>query len=438
MRSEILKVALFCLILPNIIAIACSKNQKGIVSKKDISHQISKHSETSKFISYKGLVMAGYQGWFNAPADGANRGWNHYRKGNLFEPGACTIDLWPDMTEYKDQYKTSFQFADGKPAYVFSSYDRSTTDLHFKWMREYNIDGVFIQRFISTLKNAISFKHNNTVLNNAYNAAENNGRAIAVMYDLSGSKSDGVKAVIDDWKYLVDSIKVTGRGKQQSALYHNGKPLVVIWGVGFGDGRAYSTKDVEKVVDFLKNDPVYGGCSIMLGVPTYWRTFGRDTEKNPELHTLLKKIDIIHPWFVGRYNEKSYPGFKQNIVEDIAWCKANKIDYVPVVFPGFSWHNMNPEDQLDAIPRNKGNFYWAQLSGVLEMGAEMIYVAMFDEIDEATAIFKVAHEVPVGASRFVPLEKEVPTDHYLWLTGQASKMLKKEVPFQKSIPSRIN
>ena len=35
--------------------------------------------------SYRGLVMAGYQGWHSAEGDGANRGWHHYEKspGNL-------------------------------------------------------------------------------------------------------------------------------------------------------------------------------------------------------------------------------------------------------------------------------------------------------------------------------------------------------------------
>lgn len=31
-----------------------------------------------KYSSYKGLIMAGYQGWFNTPDDGANRKWRHY------------------------------------------------------------------------------------------------------------------------------------------------------------------------------------------------------------------------------------------------------------------------------------------------------------------------------------------------------------------------
>ena len=51
--------------------------------------------------SYEGLVMAGYQGWFNTPGDGAGRNWHHYEKGKRFEPGWCTIDLWPEVDEYR-------------------------------------------------------------------------------------------------------------------------------------------------------------------------------------------------------------------------------------------------------------------------------------------------------------------------------------------------
>ena len=44
----------------------------------------NKHATKSKFMSYKGLVMAGYQGWFNCEDDGADRGWTHYSKNGKF------------------------------------------------------------------------------------------------------------------------------------------------------------------------------------------------------------------------------------------------------------------------------------------------------------------------------------------------------------------
>src|SRR6201996_9193865 len=97
----------------------------------------TRHSGGSLFPSYKGLVMAGYQGWFNAPDDGAGRGWNHYHAAGPLEDGNCKFDLWPDVTEYKNTYPSPFLQKDGPPARLFSSYDASTTDLHFKWMQQY-------------------------------------------------------------------------------------------------------------------------------------------------------------------------------------------------------------------------------------------------------------------------------------------------------------
>ena len=389
-----------------------------------------------KYMSYKGLVMVGYQGWFNAEGDGADRGWFHYANGKSFEPGSCKIDYWPDVSEYTVKYKTPFVLADGSPAYVFSSYDESTVDLHFKWMNKYSIDGAFLQRFVSTLKDPRGARHYKKLVHSVLNAAKKHDRAISIMYDLSGMEAKDYTVVIEDWKKLIDEYRLNRKDVYENYLYHNNKPLVAIWGAGFNDDRKYGLREVEKIVDFLKNDPVYGGCAVLLGVPTWWRELKHDTQTDPYLHELIKKIDIVHPWFVGRYNEASYPEFKERIAKDIQWCKQNKLDYVPVVYPGFSWKNMRPDDPFDAIPRNKGKFLWKQLAGAIESGASMIYVAMFDEVDEGTAIFKCAKEVPVGASRFVPYEKEIPSDHYMWLTGQAAGMLRKEIPFQKDVPYR--
>jgi len=397
-----------------------------------------KHSKTSAFKSYKGLVMAGYQGWFNSPEDGAGRGWNHYLSHGKFEPGSTNIDIWPDVSEYKKTYHTPFKLADGSDALLYSSYDASSVDLHFKWMQQYGIDGVFVQRFIADVQRGHGRIHNDVVLGNALAASQKYHRAISIMYDLSGMGAGGDSLVIKDWKHLVDSLKITNRGNNQTWLYHNGKPLVAIWGIGFNDHRKYGLAEAGRIVDFLKNDPVYGGCAVLLGVPTYWRDFGSDTEKDPALHDLLRKADIIHPWFVGRFNEEAYPSFQSRIVDDIAWCKTNHLDYVPTIFPGFSWHNMNPRSQQNQISRNRGHFYWKEITGAIQSGADMLYVAMFDEVDEGTAILKASKIPPVGLSSFVTYEDDIPNDYYLYLTGYAGKMLRKQFPFTENVPPPIH
>ena len=64
----------------------------------------------------------------------------------------------------------------------------------------------------------------------------------------------------------------------------------------------------------------------------------------------------------------------------------------------------------------------------------MIYVAMFDEMDEGTAIFKCTNKPPQNQppAKFLTFE-DLPTDHYLWLTGQAGKILRGEISADKEL-----
>lgn len=388
--------------------------------------------KTKFYNSYKGLVMAGYQGWFNAPTDGANRKWHHYSGPDGFRPGSCTIDFWPDVSEYETTYETEFRMADGTSARVFSSYDESTVDTHFRWMKEYGLDGVFMQRFISEISGQSGLMHFNKVLDSAMKAANKYERAICVMYDLSGMKSGGESVLLNDISELSERYHLKQHKKKPSYLYHNGKPLVSVWGVGFNDNRQYGFDEVEKIVKALKKQ----GFSIMLGVPAYWQSLTRDALSDVRLHDLIRQCDIVMPWFVARYDEKEYPAMQKVISRDIEWCKSNKVDYAPLCFPGFSWRNMPGNENSRQIHRYKGEFLWQQLSGALKLGADMIYVAMFDEIDEGTAIFKCAHQVPVGSSVFVPIEEGIDSDYYLWLVGQAGKMLKKLIPLRMDLPLR--
>lgn len=374
-----------------------------------------------RFKSIKNLVMAGYQGWFNTPEDGAGLGWKHFEKEKEFKPGKCTIDLWPDVSEYEKTYETAFKLPDETPAKVFSSYDASTTDLHFKWMKQYGIDGVFMQRFVVSIRNQKGKDNYNKILNNAVLSAEKYDRAICLMYDLSGMEAGEEDILIRDWKELCEKYKLVSRNNNHY-VYHHGKPLVAVWGIGFNDRRKYGYEQVKKIIDFLKSE----GCSILVGVPTHWRTLTIDAVSDTRLLELVKQADIVHPWLVGRFDNHTYEPYRKSIEEDIKWCKANGKDYMPVLFPGFSWHNMKKDAPQNMIPRLGGRFFWQQVKGAVDAGAESLYLAMFDEIDEGTAFFKCTNTPPVGESSFITYEGEAP-DHYLWLAGEAAKYLRGEL-----------
>lgn len=389
----------------------------------------NRHSKSTAYPTYKGLVMAGYQGWFIQ------------RDGKMHtDPLRIRIDMWPEMKEYKQQYPTGVKYADGTVATFFSATDKSTIDLHFKWMKDYDIDGVFMQRFFNYARPGSQNRRIYArMLSDALDAASKSNRAIAVEYDLSGLKAEGedCSMLIEDWKFLVDSIKVTNQKGRKTYLYHNGKPLVAIWGLGFPD-RPYNIRNIgfDKFIDFLKNDPVYGGCSILIGVPTYFRELGRDCVKDEYLHELIRQCDIVLPWMVGRTNFDTYDAYRENIAKDLEWCKQNKVDYVPVIWPGFSWRNLKRDTKSNATPRMGGQFFWNQIYHSLNYGCEMLFIAMFDEVNEGTAIFKITNEPPVDKdAMFVGLEGK-PSDHYLWLTGLAGKMLRKEMPLTPAIPER--
>ncbi len=380
-----------------------------------------------------GKVMTGYQGWFNCEGDGAGLGWVHWSKSNKpLGPDSVSVDLWPDVSEYSPEelFDSGYQRDDGSPAKVFSSYTKATVLRHFQWMRDYGIHGAFVQRFANGLRNLPVRHQKDVVLANAREGANRYGRASAVMYDLSGLSAGDVARVIDDWKMLRERMDM---GRDPAYLRHRGKPLVAVWGVGFNDNRKYSLAECGALVEALKAD----GCSVMLGVPTGWRDLGRDSTRDAALHDLLKLADVISPWTPGRYRnpeEATHHGEKY-WKPDVAWCRQQSLDFLPVVFPGFSWHNMNPDSPLGQIARLKGEFYWSQFIAAKAAGADMIYVAMFDEVDEGTAIFKCMSNPPGGPTQFLHLEG-LPSDHYLWLTGQGASLLRGELLLQSKAPIR--
>jgi len=382
----------------------------------------------------KGKVMTGYQGWFNCEGDGAHLGWTHWAKDATkpFGPGNIAVDLWPDVSEYGDDelYTTAFHYKDGTPAKTFSSHNRKTVLRHFKWMADYGIDGAFVQRFAHGLHNKTMRYHKDKVLSSAREGANRYGRTYTIMYDLTGVPDENIIKVFDDWRILRDKMHIT---EDPAFQHHNGKPLVAIWGVGFSGKikpRA-GLQECKELMQRFKDD----GCSLMLGIATGWRMQENDGLDDPELHSVLLMADVLSPWCVGRFGD--LPGVQRHAKkyweQDIVWAREHDIDYMPVVFPGFSWHNLKGAE-LASIPRLDGRFMWSQVVANKKAGCDMLYIAMFDEVDEATAIFKCTNNPPTsGGSKFLTLDG-LPSDFYLHLAGEAGKLLRGEIPLTETVP----
>ena len=452
--------------------------------------------------SYQGLVMCGYQGWHGTPGDGCshnpNEAWPHYcdvnNKPFIFEPGVLknSIDFWPDVTEYEKTYAADgFTYPDGSQAMVYSSYDESTVNLHFKWMKDYNIDGVFMQRFVSQITDAAALDHSDKVLASAMAASNEHARAISVMYDMVGmDASSSADIILKDAAALKAKYNLDDRSKgQRYYLYHNGKPLIGLVSVGQASAP-YTIAQAQAVVNGLQEL----GFSIMLGVPAYWRNPGKgDCVNDSNITNLIKDVDIIMPWLVGVYDydgttpsavskfskyfsdtmDDSKTWYGSTIKGDYSVAANYGVEYCPLVFAGFSDQNMHPDHSV--YDRHGGNFYWEQIYRNLNKGAKMLYVAMFDEIDEGTAIYKCLRksEVPSNVSatdyyvvcengvcrrsdtqvsvsgsgnwckkaselniKFQGFEDDQESDYYLWLTGQASKILKGQASLTQNKPTR--
>jgi hypothetical protein len=152
---------------------------------------------------------------------------------------------------------------------------------------------------------------------------------------------------------------------------------------------------------------------------------------------------------VGRYRDDAGADRyrKQRMEPDIAETRHLGIDYMPVVFPGFSWWNLmsfrkeaeQRRAASNAVPRRCGRFYWRQVVNAVEAGATMLYGAMFDEVDEGTAMFKIVadqRDLPPDPP-FVSLDADgcaLPSDWYLQLAGKASTLLRGEMKPSAEMP----
>ncbi len=365
-------------------------------------------------------VLCGYQGWFRCPGDGGSQ-WIHWsRSSSTIASNTLTFEMWPDMSEYSHAYPApGFTYPDGSQAYLFSSQDQQTVDRHFDWMLNYGIDGVFVQRFVVGVSG-----HPTNVLDDARKAANRTGRAFALTYDMSGQDTNTLYSqMTGDWIWLVDNLHVT---QDPRYLHHNGKPVLMVWGF-FSD--RFSASLANQIIDFFKTNVTYG-VTLVGGGEWWWRT---DTAQG--WSNVFRRFDVYSPWNVGNVSIDGTNKYASTAYwsDDLPAATSAGMLYLPVIYPGFSWDNLQQKPPgTSLIPRLGGEFFWKQFYAAANLGLDMAYVAMFDEVDEGTAIFKVSNTPPTQAY-FVTYDG-LPADWYMRLAAEGSKVLSGERPNTPTIP----
>jgi hypothetical protein len=207
--------------------------------------------------SLQGKVMCGYQGWFRCPGDAANLGWVHWsRDWRRIVPETLSFEMWPDMAEYgpKERFPApGFTHPDGRPAELFSSDNPATVLRHFQWMRDYGLDGAWLQRFLVGLLGGPSPKHYPSglrVMRHVAEAAGKTGRTWAISYDIAGMPADRIFDVLTrDWKKSVEDGIVAG----PRYLHQDRRPVVQVWGFYRDNDHNPMTPELaNRIIDFFK------------------------------------------------------------------------------------------------------------------------------------------------------------------------------------------
>ena len=324
----------------------------------------------------KGKIMVGYQGWFSTPNDPYDQqNFSHW--GDIYKSHFST-DMWPNPADYPPAVldkACDVKTLSGKQGYLFSDAWPETAMVQFGWMKQNNIDGVFVQRFVGGHSFAVS-GFPDWVLGNVRAAAHQTGRLWAIEYDASGLTNENILPILQkDWEWLSDDLQVT---KDPNYARENGKPVVFVWGLGVAD-RKFTPEVTAQVADFFKHDPKYGGNYFIVGGPGNWRKLG------PDWLAAYQKCDGLQGWMSTTY------------AEDLAQCKQMGIDYYGHAKPGFSWANTMhiPTGSLLAYtPRDGGRFYEGLLSKAAQAGVDRMVVGMFDEYNESTAIMPMSDDPP--------------------------------------------
>ncbi len=404
-------------------------------------------------MEFRKMVLAGYQGWFATPRNRLLRRWSHWSRSGEPRRGSSAIELYPDVREYPADALARTGYANlgqGGVTRLFDSDHEGVLDLHVRWMQDYGLNGVALQRFVVGIAEERG-EWRNSVASHLKLASERRGRTFYIMYDISGHDGHNLaELMLRDYRTTIrDDLKLPA---SESYARQGDRPVVAIWGFGFKN-RKGTPEHAERVIRELRE---VHGCYVVGGVPYDWRR--NETPEGRRWLKVYKRFDMVIPWAVGRYRDPAQVAEHANTIwaPDKAYCEAEGIDLKRVIFPGFAWSNLKsnqrnaPERALsrhmedtpsapqNAIPRLAGEFFWAQAFHVAKLQTSA-FIAMFDEFDEATAIAKAAEDrrmIPTD-QYFLTLDADgtrVSSDFYLRLAGEATRMIEGRLSLTDKVP----
>lgn len=378
-----------------------------------------------------GKVVVGYAAYYGAEGDGSPQDksasmWSRWNvQGEAPNRSQIQFEMFPDLREYSQLYNISFNNSpSGHRAQLFSSWDNSTIDLHFNWMRIYNIDVVALERrgenLTSNKNNAIEWSDGIAVRVQKY--AEKHDLKFYITYRLKRWLNFATE-------FMSDLDHVKGLGVFNSAAYakQDGKLVIGVRDISFVHSE--SPKDAASVGVILSNLRSQG-FYIIGGVPNGFLTGGDDTAPGFS----YADLDMYQPdtlrLFKGVNDVVSFR-LRMRTIRDSS--RRNGHDYQVVLYPGFGDSNTrNDGTPFNEYPRLRGNLLWRQFVNMRELGLKNAYIYSFDGFKYASAIAKVAEDAtqtPPGQN-FVRLNDDgqhVSADFYLRLVAEGSRMMKGQV-----------
>lgn len=382
----------------------------------------------------------GYQGWHFAPGDGRieSNDWVHWFNNNTPDEDNIHGDMWPDLTEYDPHnlYETDLKYPNGETAKVYSCFDYSTIDLHVKWMRDYGIKGCVVQRFTNSIDKSYKLEQGDKKIRDIMTACEKYGVKFWIMHDAGSGDAEEYERLTNDWKHLVDDLDIL---QSPAYTFQDGKPVYAMWGMQVSS-RNWTAEQVSNLLDFYKDKDSPYLAYVVGGVTPNWFT-----NENTAWRTVFERLDMLSPWRTIFNNNAAYTESEiERMYNEKAWCDERGIDYNPVISAGASAGNIgisenNPNKKTNGFPRNGGKVLWKQAYEVCKMSTKFMYIAMFDEVDEGTAMYK---QVPYTSGLPVNCRQialsidgyDLPSDWYLQLGNEIQKMMDGRAPVVEEMP----